>query len=662
MNKTVFLSLAVFLLLSISAYSNDKNKDNIANIEDGLILYYPFEGDAKDHSGYNNHGTLMNLNRIQFVDAKIGKGIKLTGYPALFSDQGGHVLIPVVINDTSKYFTINFWTKYFNHDGPGPEHKGVFIHFGEEHGSYCIAVSENRFSFYFGKSLDVPENHKETFFMFTAMYCNGFFKSYFNGILLDSGEAKPIKLQKQYAAIGRHWWDYTYNGNRIKGTATRLNAIIDEVRIYNRCLSDEEIKTLYNGIKITPKISTNSPICTGDNLMIFTDSIPDAEYFWEGPNGFSSNEQNVIIKNAMPHHSGEYKLYVRVSAEGMQTFYSDTVSVNIVVATTLVSPGDSSLIFVGEARRTDNYIQLTDAKLWNGGSVWLKNRFTVKVDFSTTFGFMTRKGDNATQTEEKSIPGADGIAFVMQNHNYPVLGEIGGAMGYTGITNSLAVEIDLYHNDYDPNGNHIAVQTMGSKRNTAIHDLEHQTLGMNPDMIEIEHDKMYYAKIEYEWTAKKMKIFVDSTGEFNIPVLTIDDIDLTKHLMLEDGEYVYLGITSGTGKAFQEHLIYNWEIPCNNQLVGVEDYSVKKVEDEFVIYPNPSRNTALIEYKSDDNSNANISILNIYGQLIIENQKLTPGNGKLLYSFDTTLLTIGTYYVLLKTPTVKMTKRLVVIR
>ena len=55
-----------------------------------------------------------------------------------------------------------------------------------------------------------------------------------------------------------------------------------------------------------------------------------------------------------------------------------------------------------------------------------------------------------------SIPGADGLAFVMQNHNYPVLGDKGGSMGYTGITNSLAIEIDLYKNRWAPNGNSIS--------------------------------------------------------------------------------------------------------------------------------------------------------------------------------------------------------------
>lgn len=442
--------------------------------------------------------------------------------------------------------------------------------------------------------------------------------------LLNPGETRVMQLRFSANSLGRTSGELHFE---YEGTG-----------------SPAKVQLFGEAFKVTPVLTTNSPICTGDNLYIYADTIPNAEYYWSGPDGFTSNAQNVVIKNAMQYNSGTYSLYTKLLGLSGGPVYSDTTSINVEIATTLVSPGDSSFIFVGEAERIGDYIRLTEARKWNGGSIWLKNRFTVKVDFATTFAFKTQYGDNATETHETSIPGADGIAFVMQNHNYPVLGEIGGALGYTGITNSLAVEFDLYQNEYDPNGNHAAVQSMGAEPNIPEHDIENQTLGISTDMIEIEHNKMYYAKIEYEWTSKKLIIYLDSTKEFLTPVLTVENIDLTEHLMLEEGEYVYLGITSSTGKAWQEHLIYDWEIPCNNQLVNVPE-KYNKSTAAVLISPNPCTDFVNISIPAEKFSEAKINIINILGQQAAVKKSKSDFSGSIHYRFDTSNLPAGAYII-----------------
>lgn len=57
--------------------------------------------------------------------------------------------------------------------------------------------------------------------------------------------------------------------------------------------------------------------------------------------------------------------------------------------------------------------------------------------------------------------GADGFAFVLQHTAIDALGNSGSGLGYEGIFNALAVELDTYHNydQMDYYENHISVQT-----------------------------------------------------------------------------------------------------------------------------------------------------------------------------------------------------------
>ena len=50
---------------------------SFADISEGLIAHYKFDGDVKDSSGFNNQG--IENGSVQYVDAVSGKGLKLSG-------------------------------------------------------------------------------------------------------------------------------------------------------------------------------------------------------------------------------------------------------------------------------------------------------------------------------------------------------------------------------------------------------------------------------------------------------------------------------------------------------------------------------------------------------------------------------------------------------
>jgi hypothetical protein len=97
-----------------------------------------------------------------------------------------------------------------------------------------------------------------------------------------------------------------------------------------------------------------------------------------------------------------------------------------------------------------------------------------------------------------STPG-DGIAFIIQNSTGTdstmcasgfgviALGAGGsqtcpnqaGALGYAGINNSLVIEFDVAQDPWDPNANHIAIQTCGPNINTPVHESGDYSIGNN---------------------------------------------------------------------------------------------------------------------------------------------------------------------------------------
>ena len=62
----------------------------------------------------------------------------------------------------------------------------------------------------------------------------------------------------------------------------------------------------------TPIVSNNGPICEDEDLELYADFVLGASYFWSGPNGYTSNDQNPIISGANPANSGLYCVYVVV--------------------------------------------------------------------------------------------------------------------------------------------------------------------------------------------------------------------------------------------------------------------------------------------------------------------------------------------------------------
>jgi hypothetical protein len=111
-------------------------------------------------------------------------------------------------------------------------------------------------------------------------------------------------------------------------------------------------------------------------------------------------------------------------------------------------------------------LRLTPAIARHSGAAWYRRKMNVREGFDTYIKFqISNPSQKCNSLDDVNTycrsRGADGIAFVIQNAAPDALGNAGSGLGYEGIFNSLAVELDTFFNyeNMDLYENHISVMT-----------------------------------------------------------------------------------------------------------------------------------------------------------------------------------------------------------
>ena len=214
---------------------------NINTLTEDLIAYYPFDGDANDYSGNGYHAT--PCNSYQYENGYEGECIAVEGY-GYMSSSGGHVLLPQMNLDSLSGITVSLWVKAMGLTSTDGE---TYINFGDHSNADGLYIIQDpntvSFRYHETNSVSVPylEDYTGNWVMYT-MTCgsDGLLKAYVNGVLVGEQIIDYNgQINTSLAALGRHWW---YNNG---ATSTRFIGSFDEVRIYGRALSPQEVLMLY---------------------------------------------------------------------------------------------------------------------------------------------------------------------------------------------------------------------------------------------------------------------------------------------------------------------------------------------------------------------------------------------------------------------------------
>lgn len=129
-------------------------------------------------------------------------------------------------------------------------------------------------------------------------------------------EGDTLRLFANADSTGVTWnWTGPVSYNSTSQNPIITNSLPAQSGVYsltatkNNCTSiaDTTIVTIYPTPE-TPEAASNSPLCSGDSLMLVAADINDAGFYWTGPLGFSDSSQYSGIGNADTPHSGYYIL------------------------------------------------------------------------------------------------------------------------------------------------------------------------------------------------------------------------------------------------------------------------------------------------------------------------------------------------------------------
>ncbi len=265
------LRRSFLLVISFILPSFILKAQNIPNAPptEGLVAWYPFNGNAEDASVNSNYGSIYGS---QFSTDKLNKAnsaIIQNGDPNYIRTQSA-------VNNVANNFTISFWVYPLKNDiiksqgVIGTEGTGNMAVIHPAHGSTWGTASNNagvgvnvginqiqiveHTHLYIASSLVYPSNligwnH------ITVVYKDHVPSLYLNGIFVAKGMASAIQNVRPSNGFCS-WYKESGFGRSFSPNGTtggnQFNGSYDEIMIYNRPLSDSEVLQLYNSANSAP--------------------------------------------------------------------------------------------------------------------------------------------------------------------------------------------------------------------------------------------------------------------------------------------------------------------------------------------------------------------------------------------------------------------------
>ncbi|KPA17873.1 Laminin G, subdomain protein 2 domain protein [Candidatus Magnetomorum sp. HK-1] len=214
------------------------------NLNNGLIAHYEFENNLNDSSG-NEYNIISSTQN--YKDCVIGKGIQLNNMLAVDSEISKNILSSSIYK---KQFSISCWAKF---NSINNSYNQIITNFDNSQSSpknYCFQLVRVRsgLTAYKNKLIFQIENgsNRYTISSKNEMKSN---TNYFCTVSLDTNQLKLYingELQDLIIIEGtiNELSNPIYLGDA-KGIDEKLNGTIDDLRIYNRALTQTEINALY---------------------------------------------------------------------------------------------------------------------------------------------------------------------------------------------------------------------------------------------------------------------------------------------------------------------------------------------------------------------------------------------------------------------------------
>jgi hypothetical protein len=225
----------------------------LADLNEGLVAYYPFDGNAQDASGNGNDGTVNGATLIEDRFGNVESAYSFDGNNDYISLDNQTTLANPTFDNAVSVRTGTFWYKADNiedaqiiyEEGGGTNGLNVYI---QNSKIWIGAWSENNNwnGTWFNVSTTANQWHHVAY-VFDAP--NASFKLYYEGNFAFE-EAIPTSIYSHSGnnAIGAiRENSKLHSGDNLEKSGLYFKGSLDDIRIYNRALSEDEIQILYAG-------------------------------------------------------------------------------------------------------------------------------------------------------------------------------------------------------------------------------------------------------------------------------------------------------------------------------------------------------------------------------------------------------------------------------
>jgi Legume lectin domain/PEP-CTERM motif len=203
----------------------------------------------------------------------------------------------------------------------------------------------------------------------------------------------------------------------------------------------------------------------------------------------------------------------------------------------------------GHATTASGALRLTGTDYWQAGSAFSASTVSLASGASFSTHFQFRMSDPGGTCDSATTCGADGLVFVVQSVSSSI-GGAGGGIGYDGIPNSIGIEFDTWNNggiDGD-SSNHVGINAGGN-----IHSLARAEI----TEADLYNSGIWNVWIDYDSTMTLLEVRLTQSAARPDAAL----LSLYRDIALDLGTTdAYVGFTSGTGTAFGNHDVLNWQL------------------------------------------------------------------------------------------------------
>jgi hypothetical protein len=438
-------------------------------VKDGLVGCYPFPKNANDYSGNGNDGT---VNGVTLTEDRFGNPDS-----AYYFDGQGFINLGNSPQFDVNHHTITAWIK------------GEDLHLNRPnvimgkvnpkvHETIMLALKRNLLSTNFATDTEV--NHhldgsiefESDQWYFVALTYDGEEATLYVDGNVDSSVSRTgtVRTNSNDLAIGRHGGDLDQQGHEYP-----FHGSIDEVRLYNRALSEAEIQTLYN---------------LGDeNITSCTQWNPKTDYLAlsqpENPYRDSCGNQGVwhmMESEKLERNPQSYSLLSRYTNEGLYTndgigiyHWSGSFSINGKSYRPLarieqvfgMHPAPNQLAVLGWQSPVDGTVEITGfvKNTKDGGTTWFLDQETTNLASGEVIDGaiqLFKKGAN-TDLNHIDVRKGEFLYFVIDPRSAP------NSCFAQGISNCDSTRLDISINlveDNQPSENSLTVNKAGEGRGT----------------------------------------------------------------------------------------------------------------------------------------------------------------------------------------------------